>query len=131
MENVPDLGEGQVAFGLLLQLVNLFHLQMFHGSHMSHQTRFGGAVKVAQNAVVGALLLLLNHHLHFLQVSEEDRGRLKLLASHVDLQFMRTVGDEVGGVASKLDGVDAGEKPEFPFIGRTSLLDVIDMAQTL
>ena len=64
-------------------------------------------------------------------MTEEDSGRLVLLASHMDLHFMRTVGDKVSGVASKLYRVDAGQKPEFPFIGRTSLLDVIDMAETL
>ena len=44
---------------------------------------------------------------------------------------MWTVAVKLARVASQLDWIDAGDEPKLPFIGRSSLLDVVDMAQTL
>ena len=69
LENVTNFRVWGVALGSLLQLMNLLHLQVFHGSHMAHQGRLAWAGKLAECAVVRSFFFF-NGGLHFLQVSK-------------------------------------------------------------
>ena len=69
LENVTNFRVWGVALGSLLQLMNLLHLQVFHGSHMAHQGRLARAGKLAECAVVRSFFFF-NGGLHFLQVSK-------------------------------------------------------------
>ena len=110
--------------------MNLFHLQVFHGTHMGHQCRLASAGELAECANVQSFPFR-NRGLHFLQVGKQHSSRLILLTGYMHLQFVRTICNEFGSIASNFDRINAGQETEFPFIGRTSLLDVIDMAETL
>ena len=98
---------------------------------MSHQARLVQAGEFAEDALVGSPVFVDDGGLHALQMGEKDGRRLMLLVGYVDLQLMGTVGIEIASVAPKLYWIDTGQETKLPFIGRTSLLDVIDMAKTL
>ena len=130
LKYVANLSLRNVTLCALLQLMNLFHLQVFHGSHMGHQSRLARGGELAECAVVRSFFFG-DRGLHFLQVCKQHSSRLMLLIRYMHLQFVRTVCIEIASIASQFHRINAGQETEFPFIGRTSLLDVIDMAETL
>ena len=62
---------------------------------------------------------------------EEDGRNLMLLVGHVNLDLVRAVGLELAGVAPQVNWIDAGQESELPLVVRTSLFNVIDVAETL
>ena len=51
LEDIADLGVGDVALGSLLELVNLFHLEMLDSSNVTHQGQLARSGKLAERAV--------------------------------------------------------------------------------
>jgi hypothetical protein len=53
------------------------------------------------------------------------------LVGHMELQLVQAVGVVVASVAPELNRIGHGQELELPLVLRSTLLDVVDMVQTL
>ena len=118
----------KVSLSSLLELVHLLHLEMLHAAYMLHEKMFTRGRELAQLAVIGHSFAAAVVVLTLLEMLKEQGRDLMLLVVDVDLELVRTVGVEITSIAVKFNWVQAGEEPQLPLIGRSTLLDVVDMA---
>lgn len=125
LEDLADVRLQVLALAAPLELVDLLHLQVFHGTYVLQQRQLGSRREAAERAVedpgsVGGV-----------EVSEEQIACLVSLAGRVQLQFVRGVGVVVTRVAADLDSAGGGDVLQLPLVARTSLLHVVHVLQPL
>lgn len=97
LKDLADVCLQVLALAAPLELVDLLHLQVFHGTYVLQQRQLGSRREAAERAVedsgsVGGV-----------EVSEEQIACLVSLAGRVQLELVRGVGVVVTRVAADLD----------------------------
>lgn len=126
-ENVADvLLSASLAFGVPLDLVQLFHLQVAHGANMMQHLQLGSCGEGAESAGVHPPVLhdaLLRHT----QVTKEHVEHLVPLVGGVQLQLVDAVGVVLTQVAAHVHRRCVGQKLQLPLVARPAFQNVIDV----